>query len=525
MVHKLSGYCMDVEKHATSNGQVHVILWTCKQSSNSSSQRWEFTSQGFLKNLHAQKCVNAELILYNCPFTDQKWKVRPDGFIVNALTGMCIDVVGPLSGAAHSRLTHWPCEFNFSSTDQRWKFTKDGYIQNWLGRCIGIRNQRGRENNPELLLRDCTPGVPNPALQWDLMAGGFIKHRESGKCINVDGSPGLDAGRKLDLQMCEDMAPSETPGTWTMTPEGFIVNTGNSYNHWGKCIKPPSMPGMPDTKRGSKLTLYYCSTHTDQKWQFTPGGFIKNTLGARKCIDVVGDPGSKPGDLLELYNCEDPQEDGSFPNLKWDVLPRGFIMNRHHMRCIDVVGAPGVQDGDPLTLWKCENTPVSATPTPPSDQRWDIRSDGFIMNVLSGKCIDARGTQVTNVGSQLVLYTCELNSTHTDQRWTHTHDGFIRHQLSGHCLGFDGKALILHVCPTTDQMWEYQPDGKIRNSLSSLCMAPVRLMNWAYYPYWQLGLSDCNDVATTLFDLVPSAGPQHMGVPAANEWNFDIRIN
>jgi len=183
-------------------------------------------------------------------------------------------------------------------------------------------------------------------------------------------------------------------------------------------------------------------------------------------------------------------------------------MNRHHMRCIDVVGAPGVQDGDPLTLWKCEKTPVSDTPTPPSDQRWDIRPDGFIMNVLSGKCIDARGTQMTNVGSQLVLYTCELNSTHSDQRWTHTHDGVIRHQLSGHCLGFDGKALILHACPTTDQMWEYQPDGKIRNSLSSLCMAPVRRMKRAYYPYWQLGLSDCNDVATTLFDLVPSAGPR-----------------
>jgi len=178
MVHKLSGYCMDVEKHATSNGQVHVILWTCKQSSNSSSQRWEFTSQGFLKNLHAQKCVNAELILYNCPFTDQKWKVRPDGFIVNVLTGMCIDVVGPLSGAAHSRLTHWPCEFNFSSTDQRWKFTKDGYIQNWLGRCIGIRNQRGRENNPELPSRLHTRSTQSCAT---VGSDGRRLHQASGK--------------------------------------------------------------------------------------------------------------------------------------------------------------------------------------------------------------------------------------------------------------------------------------------------------------------------------------------------------
>jgi len=413
--------------------------------------------------------------------------------------------VGPLSSNAGSTLTQWPCEFNFARTDQRWKITKDGYIQNSLGRCIGIRHQQGREDTPELVLQDCIFGVSNTELQWDLAPGGFIKHRESGKCIDVEGRPGLEAGRKLNLQVCEDTTPTQTTGMWTMTPEGFVVNTGSWFQHWGSCIKPPGMPG---TKIGSKLTLYYCATHTDQTWQFTPGGFIKDTLEAKKCIDVVGDLGSKPGDVLDLYNCEDPEEEGSFRELKWDVLPEGFIMNRHHMRCIDVVGSPGIKDGDSLTLWKCENTITPTESTPASDQRWSIRADGFIMNALSGKCMDIRGTLMTEVGSPLVLYTCEKNSTQTDQRWKHTPDGFIRHQLSGHCLGFDGKRLRLQACPRTDQRWEYQSDGKIRNLLSGLCMASTTLMEMEYYPYWRLGLSDCNDVATTGFDLVPSTGPK-----------------
>ena len=120
-----------------------------------------------------------------------------------------------------------------------------------------------------------------------------------------------------------------------------------------------------------------------------------------------------------------------------DTLPSpcmrvGTVVNRLSGKCIDVKGSPAVDNEAPLQLWDCED---GWSPTQ-TDQRWGMTSDGFIQNALSGKCIDVKGSPAVDNGSPLQLWDCEFGSpsTQTDQKWELTADGFIRNQLSGKCI-------------------------------------------------------------------------------------------
>merc|ERR1712176_1039992 len=56
-----------------------------------------------------------------------------------------------------------------------------------------------------------------------------------------------------------------------------------------------------------------------------------------------------------------------------------------------------------------------------TDQRWQLRPDGFIESLLSpGKCIDVDGLPGIRDGSALQLWDCEFSyswSNKSDQRW------------------------------------------------------------------------------------------------------------
>jgi hypothetical protein len=84
-------------------------------------------------------------------------------------------------------------------------------------------------------------------------------------------------------------------------------------------------------ENGSPLQLWDCefgspSAQTDQKWELTADGFIRNQLSG-KCIDVVNSSG------------------------------------------IDYEAVPGVKNEAALQLWDCEFSQPSAA----TDQRWQWR--------------------------------------------------------------------------------------------------------------------------------------------------------
>lgn len=101
-----------------------------------------------------------------------------------------------------------------------------------------------------------------------------------------------------------------------------------------------------------------------------------------------------------------------------------FIVNHLSGKCIDVAGAPGQHNGAKLQLWDCELSGRNSDNNSTTDQQWKMTREGFIVNVLSGKCIDVAGAPGRNNGSQLQLWDCERsgrnpdNNSITDQKWS-----------------------------------------------------------------------------------------------------------
>jgi hypothetical protein len=152
--------------------------------------------------------------------------------------------------------------------------------------------------------------------------------------------------------------------------------------------------------------------------------FIVNSLSG-KCIDVAGAPGRSNGAPLQLWDCERSgrnADNGSTTDQTWILTNDGFIINAQSGKCIDVAGAPGRTNGARLQLWNCERSGRNADNGSRTDQQWQLRG-GFIINSLSGKCIDVAGAPGRTNGAPLQLWDCERsgrnadNGSRTDQQW------------------------------------------------------------------------------------------------------------
>ena len=152
---------------------------------------------------------------------------------------------------------------------------------------------------------------------------------------------------------------------------------------------------------------------------------IVNTLSG-KCIDVAGAPGRSNGAALQLWDCESSgrnRDNGSATDQIWVLTDDGFIMNTLSGKCIDVAGAPGRSNGSRLQLWDCEGSGRNRDNGSATDQKWTVTSNKFIRNDLSGKCIDVAGAPGRSNGATLQLWDCESsgrnrdNGSATDQVW------------------------------------------------------------------------------------------------------------
>lgn len=147
------------------------------------------------------------------------------------------------------------------------------------------------------------------------------------------------------------------------------------------------------------------------------GKLIVNQLSG-KCLDVAGAPGAVNGAPLLLYDCErsGKNPNGTPTDQRWEFLPKGFIRNTLSKRCIDVAGAPGVANGSALILYDCELSGRNRNGSQ-TDQQWTMLPSGLIRNNLSGRCIDVPGGASRNTGARLRIWDCEVAGGSSDQYW------------------------------------------------------------------------------------------------------------
>ncbi|KAA0924729.1 endo-1,4-beta-xylanase [Streptomyces apricus] len=124
-------------------------------------------------------------------------------------------------------------------------------------------------------------------------------------------------------------------------------------------------------------------------------GQIKG-VGSGRCLDVPGS-GTADGTQLQLWDCH------SGTNQQWEYTDAGEI-RVYGTKCLD---AAGTGNGSKVQIYSCWGG---------DNQKWRLNSDGSIVGVQSGLCLDAVASGTAN-GTLLQLYTC---SNGGNQRWTRT---------------------------------------------------------------------------------------------------------
>ncbi|KIX78599.1 MULTISPECIES: endo-1,4-beta-xylanase [Streptomyces] len=127
----------------------------------------------------------------------------------------------------------------------------------------------------------------------------------------------------------------------------------------------------------------------------TGGGSIKG-VGSGRCLDVPNSS-TADGTQLQLWDCSNGT------NQQWSYTAAGEL-RVYGDKCLD---AGGTGNGAKVQIYSCWGA---------DNQKWRLNSDGSIVGVQSGLCLDAVGSGSTN-GTLIQLYSCSNGS---NQRWTRT---------------------------------------------------------------------------------------------------------
>jgi endo-1,4-beta-xylanase len=123
-------------------------------------------------------------------------------------------------------------------------------------------------------------------------------------------------------------------------------------------------------------------------------GQIRSTASGR-CVDVPGSS-TTDGTAVQLWDCNGQS------NQQWTQTSAGELKVSGN-KCLD---AGGTANGAKIQIYSCWGG---------DNQKWRVNSDGTIVGVQSGLCLDAVGGGNGN-GTGLQLYSCWGGS---NQKWTY----------------------------------------------------------------------------------------------------------
>ncbi|MGC2997484.1 endo-1,4-beta-xylanase [Streptomyces sp. G35A] len=233
---------------------------------------------------------------------------------------------------------------------------------------------------------------------------GFQSHFNSGSPYNSNfrttlqnfAALGVDVAiTELDIQG----APSSTYAS--VTNDCLAVARCLGITVWG--VRDSDSWRSGDTpllfnNDGSKKSAYTAVLNALNGGTTTPpptGGQIKG-VGSGRCLDVPN-ASTTDGTQLQLWDCH------SNTNQQWTYTDAGEL-RVYGNKCLD---AAGTGNGAKVQIYSCWGG---------DNQKWRLNSDGSIVGVQSGLCLDAAGSGTAN-GTLIQLYSC---SNGNNQRWTRT---------------------------------------------------------------------------------------------------------
>nr|BFD82136.1 endo-1,4-beta-xylanase [Streptomyces sp. Xyl84] len=234
---------------------------------------------------------------------------------------------------------------------------------------------------------------------------GFQSHFNSGSPYNSNfrttlqsfAALGVDVAiTELDIQG----APASTYAN--VTNDCLAVSRCLGITVWG--VRDTDSWRSGDTPLlfngdGSKKAAYTAVLNALNGGSTTPppssGGQIKG-VGSGRCLDVPN-AGTADGTQLQLWDCSNGT------NQQWTYTDAGEL-RVYGNKCLD---AAGTGNGSKVQIYSCWGA---------DNQKWRLNSDGSIVGVQSGLCLDAVGAGTAN-GTLIQLYSCSNGS---NQHWTRT---------------------------------------------------------------------------------------------------------
>lgn len=239
------------------------------------------------------------------------------------------------------------------------------------GQCVDVPNN-AQTNGTDVELFDCHGGsnqlwTQTPARQLTVF---------DGMCLDIDGGATAD-GTPVQIWDCNNTGAQQ----WTVRSDGSVLNPASD-----KCL----------TTDGGALVIRGCDGAAAQKWARGAVAGPLRGAGSGRCLDVPGgqaDNGTRPA----LWDCN------GGANQTWTSTSSNQL-RVFPTECLDVSGG-ATADGSAVIITDCTGS---------ASQQWRVRSDGSIVNAVSGKCLDAYDAGTTN-GTQAIIWPC---SGAANQNWS-----------------------------------------------------------------------------------------------------------
>ncbi|MDX2681881.1 endo-1,4-beta-xylanase [Streptomyces sp. NY05-11A] len=233
---------------------------------------------------------------------------------------------------------------------------------------------------------------------------GFQSHFNSGSPYNSNFRTTLQnfAALGVDVAITElDIQGASGTTYANVTNDCLAVSRCLGITVWG--VRDSDSWRSQDTPllfngNGSKKPAYTSVLNALNGGTTTPpagAGTIKG-VGSGRCLDVPGSS-TADGTQVQLWDCH------SGTNQQWTSTAAGELMV-YGNKCLD---AAGTGSGAKVQIYGCWGG---------DNQKWRLNSDGTIVGVQSGLCLDTVAGGTAN-GTMIQLSSC---SNASSQRWTRT---------------------------------------------------------------------------------------------------------
>ncbi|MEV7104016.1 endo-1,4-beta-xylanase [Streptomyces atroolivaceus] len=234
---------------------------------------------------------------------------------------------------------------------------------------------------------------------------GFQAHFNSGSPYNSNFRTTLQnfAALGVDVAVTELDIQGASPTTYAnVTNDCLAVERCLGVTVWGvrdsdswRAEHTPLLFNNDGSKKAAYSAVLNALNAGDTTEPPAGSGQIKG-VGSNRCLDVPNGS-TNDGTQLQLWDC------GNSTNQQWVATGSGEF-RVYGDKCLD---AAGTGNGSKVQIYSCWGG---------DNQKWRVNSDGSIVGVQSGLCLDAVGTGTAN-GTRIQLYSCSNGS---NQRWTLT---------------------------------------------------------------------------------------------------------